>query len=177
MSNLNQMQRGLLNLLKGRSVDVRGDSYLRRVADSDELALAREIALWWRAFGLESYCVLTSQLLSRLGIFNDVVAAFFCECSTSPFIERLSQEFLVWLSAYKDPLVASMARFECALIRAKRGEPGVHQLEWTLDPESLFSAILMGTELPRPDKHRIYRTTVSADLPSFVSCELVERVI
>jgi hypothetical protein len=177
MTNLAQMQRGLLSLLKGRAVDAFADAYLHGVSRSSELALAREIAVWWRAFGLETYCVLTSRLLHRMGIFDQLVEAFFCECRTSPFIEQLSQEFLDWLSGHQNPLVASMARFERALIRAKRGNPGVCELEWNRNPEWLFRAILEGTELPPVEGDRVYRTTVSANLPYLVSCELVETLV
>ena len=175
MSNLVQLQRGLLNLLKARPLETRGDSYLERVATSNELLLAREIALWWRAFSLETYCVFTAGLLNRLGTFNQAVEAFFSEGSTASFIEELSQDFLARMSTDKDPLVASLARFERALLRVKRGDPGIYTMEWNRNPESLLSAILRGTPLPPAETDRIYRTTTSARIPKLVSCELIYR--
>lgn len=174
MTDLAQLQRGMLSLLKGRSLEAPADSYLRRVAESNELLLAREILLWWRAFSLETYCVFTARLLSRLGIFQQAIERFFCENSTSPLLEQLSQDFLAWMSMHKDPLVASMARFERALLRVARGDSRVYQLEWNRNPESLLSAILRETELPPVETDHIYRITVSARIPKLVSCELIE---
>jgi len=175
MTDLTQLQRGLLNLMKGRPIEAHADYYLQRVAVSNELLLAKEIALWWRAFGLETYCIFTSRLLNRLGIFDQAVETFFCECSTSPFIEKLSQDFLAWMSMHKDPLVASVARFERALIKVKRGDSGIYRLDWSCNPESLLNAILQGTGFPPAEIHQIYRTTISSRIPGLVSCERVER--
>jgi hypothetical protein len=175
MTDLAQLQRGLLSLLKARPIAAPEDPYLERVAASNELLLAREIALWWRAFSLESYCVFTSTLLKRFGAFNQAVEAFFCEGATSPFVEQLSQDFLAWVSTHKHPLVASMARFERALLRVKRGDSGVYQLEWNRNPESLLSAILQGRDLPRVEMDRVYRTTISASIPKLVSCEVISQ--
>jgi hypothetical protein len=175
MTDLAQLQRSLLSLLKARPLASPVDPYLQRVAESNELSLAREIALWWRAFSLESYCVFTSTLLKRLGTFDQEIEAFFNEGATSPFIEQLSQDFLAWASTYKDPLVASMARFERTLLRVKRGDTGVYVFEWNRNPESLFSAILQGRQLPPAEMDHIYRITVSARIPKLVRCELVEK--
>jgi hypothetical protein len=173
MTDLAQLQRGLLSLLKARPIAAPTDTYFERVAASNELSLAREIALWWRAYSLETYCVFTSTLLKRFGLFDKVIEAFFCSAATSPFIEQLSQDFLMWVSGHRDPLVASIASFERALLRVKRGDSRVYQLEWNRNPESLMSAILQGRELPRVETDRVYRMTISASIPKLVSCEVI----
>ena len=160
MSDLRDVQRGLLCLLKGRRPEAALDPYLARVAASQELLLAREIALWWRAFSLETYCLFTSRLMNRLGIFNPAVEEFFRECSTSPFIEELSQEFLARVSTHQNPLVASVARFERALCRVKRGDEAAYEIEWDRNPQLLLDAILRGAPLP-PAEDRTYKTIIS----------------
>ena len=155
-------------------METAGNAYLEQVAASRELALTKEIAVWWRAFGLETYCVFTAKLLNRLGIFSESVAAFFRAGPTSPYIEQLSQDFLGWMSKNEDPLISLLAGFERALIRVKRGDPGVYHLDWHSNPDSLLNAILNGTELPRPEAGRIYRTTVAANIPRLVRCEVFE---
>ena len=84
---------GLLALIKGRGAPP-DDPYLQRVAGSRELAMVREIALWWRTFQLEAQCRFTSRLLKRLGSFQALVAAYFDNNATSPFVEELSLGFL-----------------------------------------------------------------------------------
>jgi len=61
MTQLEQQQRGLLNLIKNRGLPT-DDVYLRQIAGSRELAMVREIAVWWRAFQIEDQCHFTSRL-------------------------------------------------------------------------------------------------------------------
>ena len=84
MTHLERQQRGLLNLIKNRGVSP-DDPYLVHVAGSRELALVREIAVWWRAFQIEGQCRFTSRLLKRYQCFDTVVANYFNNNSTSPF--------------------------------------------------------------------------------------------
>lgn len=174
MSNLGELQRGLLCLVKGRPIEVRLDSYLASVAASRELLLVKEIALWWRAFSLESYCLFTSRLMNRLGGFNAAVDSYFCQHSTSPFIEELSQDFLAWVITQQSSMVATVARFERALLRVKRGDDAAYQVEWDRNPQSLLDAILRGATLPPAEANRSYRTIISAQVPDLVCYELIE---
>ncbi len=174
MTELASLQRGLLALLKERPVETDADLYLERVAASAELALAKEITVWWRAFGLETYCVFTSKLLKRLGQFDQSVEAFFRAGPTSPYIEQLSQDFLSWLSIHDNPFVSSLAQFEWAIIRVKRGDQQMYEVDWDCNPNALLEAILRETELPQADFDGGYRTTISAKIPGFVSCEATQ---
>ncbi len=83
MTQLEAHQRGLLDLIKSRG-DPSDDPYLRRVAGSRELAMIREIAVWWRALQLETQCYFTSRLLKRLGCFDELIVTYFKRNATSP---------------------------------------------------------------------------------------------
>ena len=107
MTQLEIQQRGLRDLIKGRNVTA-ADPYLQKVAGSRELAMMREITLWWRAFQLSARCRFTSRLLKRLGLFEAVVADYFSSNATSPFAEELGRDFLVSLWEYPDPLVLAV---------------------------------------------------------------------
>ena len=170
MTDLAQLQRGLLCLMKDRAAPRVDDPYLQRVAESRELAMAREVAIWWRKLGLESYCVFTSRLLKRLGLFDELAESFFCRTAVSPFIEKLGADFLAEQSDHPDSLVASMARFELALVRVKQGDAREYQVDWNSNPESVFQALFQDLELPAAEPERLYRMSISARIPNLVSC-------
>ena len=117
MTQLERQQRGLLDLIKNRGVPPE-DPYLRQVANSRELEMVREIAIWWRAFQIEDQCRFTSRLLKRCECFEDVVVTYFNNHRTSPFIEELSQDFLNSLVDHPDWLIRAVPQFELALFES-----------------------------------------------------------
>src|SRR5690349_132397 len=116
MISLAEHQAVIRDLIKGRLKNRPDDPYLTEVAESRGLAMIREIALWWRSFSMESYCVWTSKLLKVRGCFDEYVYQYFSYKNVSPFIETAGEEFLEFVSEDPDPLISSMARFELALI-------------------------------------------------------------
>lgn len=153
MTDLEQQQHALLALIKKRTWESRGDDeYLRQVADSAELGLVREIALWWRALGIQRNCTKTSLLLKRLGRFEQAVEAFYCQGPTSPYMEAMSLQFLQKLAADADPLVAEMARLELATARAAAGDDSEFTLEWDRDPAAVLQSLQTGGPLPVPGR-------------------------
>src|SRR5271166_3262233 len=112
MTSLPTQQRRLLKLIKGRTHDCIDDPYLSAVAHSRELAVIREIAVWWRAYQIQTCCPLTSKLLQRLDKFDRTVELFFSNTATSPFVEQLSADFLQYLLNDAHPLVPELASFE-----------------------------------------------------------------
>lgn len=119
MTRLELTQRGLLDLIKSRGIAPR-NNYLGLVARSPEIAMLREIALWWRAFDLEAQCGFSARLLKRRGRFYVLVAKYFNTNATSPFAEELSLDFLSWLQGDDDPLVRTISFFERALLLTRR---------------------------------------------------------
>jgi hypothetical protein len=169
MSALELQQRGLLDLLKGRA-GVPDDPYLRRVASSRELALMREIALWWRSFALEANCRLTTRLLKRLGCFDALVADYFDRNATSAFAEELSVGFLASLHHHADRLVRAMSRFEHALLAVRAGATETHEILFDRHPDLVVVALETGGELPPPEPGCHYRMRVAAALPHMIAC-------
>ena len=149
--DLREQQRGLLQLLKKRSISVHEDDYLTRISDSHELQLAREIAVWWRALGVERNCPQTSLLLKRLGRFEEVLEKFYCDNSTSPYMEEMARQFLTSLSTDTDPLVAAMASFELAIRRMAAGDDEEFVINWDRDPDQVLKALRFNGPLPPPD--------------------------
>src|ERR1700693_6159229 len=115
MSGLAQLQDSMLRLIKARPVNTK-DSYLELVEGSGELAAIREIAIWWRTYHLERACLHTARLMKRLGLFSQAVATFCASTAASPFAEEIGRQFVAAMSGHADPLVASMAQFEAALL-------------------------------------------------------------
>lgn len=169
MTGLELQQRGVLGLIKGRGIGTK-DSYLERVAASRELAMVREIALWWRKFDLERQCGFSARLLKRLGRFDMLVARYFDGNATSPFVEELSLHFLTWLQADDDPLVRAVSLFERALLMVRAGSSGTFEILWDRNPDLAFRSLKDGTEIPGPEAGPPYRMRVARDLPHMVSC-------
>lgn len=171
VTTLEIQQRGLLALIKGRSVSAE-DGYLSQVTGSRELAMVREIALWWRAFQLEVQCPFSSRLLKRLGRFDALVAAYFDNNPTSPFVEELSRDFLALLEVDEDPLVRNVSLFEYALLEARDGSSRVFEVIWDRHPDRFFRALNKGGNIPPAELGRRYRMRIARDLPQMVACTM-----
>lgn len=169
MTQLELQQRGLLDLVKGRGAPP-DDPYLRLVAGSRELAMVRQIAIWWRKYQLEGQCWLTSRLLKRRNYFESLVTSYFNHHATSPFIEELSHGFLAFLNGHDDLLVRTVAQFEDALLQIRGGSAATFEVLWDRHPDHVFLALENGSELPAPENDCQYRMLLAADLPQFVTC-------
>jgi hypothetical protein len=171
VTELEAQQRGLLALIKGRSAPAE-DGYLAQVTGSRELAMVREIALWWRAFQLEVKCPFSSRLLKRLGRFEALVAAYFDNNATSPFVEELSRDFLALLGVDEDPLVRIVSVFEHALLETRDGSSVVFEVVWDRHPDRFFRALNQGGDIPSGETGRRYRMRIASDLPHVVTCTM-----
>jgi hypothetical protein len=169
MTQLEQQQRGLLNLIKGRGAPPE-DAYLRQVAGSAELAIVREIAVWWRAFQIEDQCHFTSRLLKRRGCFDTAVTTYFNNNATSPFVEELSHDFLSCLRHHDDPLVRAVSQFELALLKVRAGSTECVEIHWDRHPNEVILALEQVSELPTPEIGYLYRMQIARDLPCMVVC-------
>jgi hypothetical protein len=174
VTRLEAYQRGLLDLIKGRG-DPPADPYLQRVAGSAELAVVREIALWWRAFQIEAQCRLSSRLLKRLGCFETRVAAYFDGNATSPFIEVLSRGFLRSLDAHDDRLVRAVTQFEFALLEVRSGSDQVFEIDWDRHPDVVLVALDRGSELPAAEPEFLYRMRIDRESPGAIACSRERR--
>jgi hypothetical protein len=165
--DLGAHQRGILALLKSAE-PVQSDDYLRQIAGSDELRLAREVVLWWHAFRIERYCPLTSALLKQLNSFEPSVKRVFHAAVLSHFIEETGAAFLEVMSTHQDGLVAAVAQFEYALLRVKLGDAEEYRIVWDSDPRSVLEALVNDTVLDLPAWRGSYVTVVRRDLPQMI---------
>jgi len=169
MLTLEAQQRGLLDLVKKRGASPE-DPYLRQVEGSAQLAIVREIALWWRVFALEAQCRFTSRLLKRLGLFQETVAFYFDNNLTSPFVEELSVDFLDLLRGHPNPLLRAVSQSERALLQCRAGSGDTVEILWDRHPDRVFQALETGSELPPAEAGGIYRLRIDRDLPGMVAC-------
>ena len=169
MMTLEAQQRGLLDLIKNRGASP-VDPYLRQVEGSPQLAMVREIALWWRVFALEAQCRFTSRLLKRLGIFEQTVAFYFDNHPTSPYVEELSLDFLGSLRAHPNPLLRAVSQSERAVLLCKADSCEAVEVLWDRHPERVFQALEDGSELPAEEPDGIYRLRIDSELPGMVAC-------
>jgi hypothetical protein len=169
MSGLAQLQDSTLRLIKGRPINTK-DSYLDLVRGSGELVAIREIAIWWRTYHLERTCVHTARLMRRLGLFGQAVAGFFASTAASSFAEDAGRRFAAAMSGHADPLVASMAQFEAALLKVRAGSACRYGIEWDRNPNDVFRALEQGWELPASEGVPCYFVEVAANIPGMVCC-------
>jgi len=168
MISLEDLQSGLLGLIKSRGVDPT-HSYSRHAAASRGLGVVRETALFWRAFQLQNQCPLTCRLLARLGRFEPVLADYFSCNATSPFVEQLTADFLRWLRHQDDELIRAVSQFELAALQdSEAGE--VYEIFWDRDPDRVLLALQNGSELPAAEKNARYRVRVDRTLSDGVAC-------
>jgi uncharacterized protein len=152
---LREHQRAMRDLIRGRAVA--DNPYIAAAAASTGLDVTRDTIRGWQRFRLDRHCRLTAAMLRRRGRYDDVLADV-ARGATSPYIEELSGAFLDAASACGDPLVATIAAFERALLRDDATETSV---EWPCDPYPILGALLVGAELPDVASAP-HRTTVSS---------------
>ncbi len=170
MPGLAEHQRAMLALMKGRPSGMAADSYYARLEPTKELALLREIAVWWRALTIEGACPSAARLLKRLGRFESCIAQFYEGQNVSPYVERASAQFLRHLEDDRDPLARAMVAFEQAVARLRGGEPGPFAVEWDRDPESVFAALESGIPLPQAEDGAAYRLRLAEGA---IDCERI----
>lgn len=163
--NLASYQKQILQLLKSTDPPLTEDSYLLQVYQSKELALVQEIVLWWRAYQLEQYCKLTTTLLKKQHQFEEQVTNFYRQQDVSSYIEQLSDTFLSFVIQSDDGLLRSVASFEQALIRVKKGDTSVYEVNWPYEPYAVLGYLLHGTYPNWEQTAGNYQTFISHKLP------------
>ncbi|HEU5292459.1 MAG TPA: hypothetical protein VFU05_17550 [Cyclobacteriaceae bacterium] len=143
--NLNELQVGVLDLIKSRHVVGINDStgYFLSVKGSKELLVVRKVALWWRTLQIESFCTLSSALLKYENCFNDAVTSFYNSSSFSPYRDEVGIQFLDYLQVYNsDAFVRTVSSFELALIQCKKGKAVSLSQTWEYEPYTIISGLL-----------------------------------
>ena len=152
--NLAEHQRAMRDLIAYGAVA--NDPYIEQASRAIGLAVTRDTIRGWRVFRLSQSCRLTSAILKARGRFDEALDAV--ECS-SPFIEELSRAFLESSIALGDELIASVARFELALMGDEETI-----VDWPCDPYEVLGALLGGTDTP-VCASAPHRTLVSRAMP------------
>jgi hypothetical protein len=160
-------QRVLLGLIRSSTLELGrdADAYFRRVAASDDLKEARGNIFLWRVYVLERTCVLSVGLLRQRGRLDAALDAFIRVTNISPFRELQPLAFLDFLSADLDALVASVAQFELALMKARAGDPGVRVVRWNREPRGILKALAENSPIDAGCRDGAYVTRISPDLP------------
>lgn len=169
--NLVKHQQELARLVKCGAAGFHSDDpYVQAMAASSQLDMLREVTLWWREYDIERTCVLTASLLNRRGLLQDMVKYYVAQPGYSPFISEMAASFLGLMAEYPDNLISAMAKFELAVIAAKRGEPGERSIDWPCDPRSVLNGVIS----EHCENPPLYRTIVSRDIPGCVDLVLLE---
>ena len=165
--DLQTYQRKLAGLIKGDySVCPDEDAHIGQIACSKNLAVTQEIILWWRQLSFERTCVLTSTALKQLGLFDRETKRLVTEWRFSPFAEELAEDFLTTLAQHELEVLASVARFERALIAAQKGNAESVSVAWTSNPYEVLDALVNGGDLNKLRRSGRFTTVVSAGQPS-----------
>ena len=168
---LAHLQRALQGLIRG-TYQATDDTppYLRMVSASEHLAMVRDVVRWWRSFQAARFCVLTSTLLRRRGQFDASIDAFLRMHRISPFIEEFGAAFLVEMTTHPDGLVRSVAQFELALLKVKKGDREDHSVHWDQDPAAVLESLIKDGPLSSP-AIGVYRTVVTNRVPDLFYTE------
>src|ERR1044072_8823464 len=138
--NLANHQRILLGLIRSNyQVRANDDDYFHRVSQSKDLEEARGNIFLWRVYVLERACILTFTLLKQRNLLTQELEKFISRHNISPFRETQPPDFLEALSFHDDPLIASVAQFELALLKVKQGDPGSYTVSWFVEPHTVLN--------------------------------------
>lgn len=180
--NLETYQRGLQRLVTQGQAAPEDAAYLQQLAGCTQLAVVREIVYFWRAHGLERFCILSASLLKSLGRFENAIERFVSTEKFSPFIEEASQQFLQFLTKDQNSIVAALAKTEIALHETRTNILTEIVVEWPCNPEPILLAIVNATLVNQLDINQelfapeSYRLRISRALANGYACELVETL-
>jgi len=171
--DLKTYQLRIKQMLKGEWQPAPGkDAYFNELYHSKNLAIVKEIALWWRAFQMEQNCPLASGYLKRCDTFDAAIEAFYARHNVSPYVEKAAGQFLTFLSGWTDDRATkTLAEFELAYIRAKMGQPGTTTFYWHYNPYELLHYALGGDQLPDRAATALFKCTISKDLKALFVVE------
>jgi hypothetical protein len=160
-------QRKLLRLLRDTTDGATDDDpYVRAVACSRDLEEARRNVFLWRIYVLERTCILTFRLLRQKKLLGATVASFIATRNISPFRETQPPAFLETLRDHADPLVASVAQFELALMNVRRGDRATYTIHWNREPAAVLDALATDRPVGEPGNEASHEIVVSSELPS-----------
>jgi hypothetical protein len=171
--DLQTYQRSLRRLVIGGQPTPCDPSYVQALAGSPRLAVVRQVIDFWRAHGLERFCVLSATWLKRQGRFDADIDRFVARGEFSADIAEAGQQFLRHLARDADPLVGALARFELALHETRLDPAESRTLDWPCDPRPVLAAILgqpTDPNDPTADGSGPQRVTVSRSLPGGYAC-------
>ena len=168
--DLQTYQRSLRRLVIGGQPTPCDPSYARALAGSPRLAVVRQVIDFWRAHGLERFCVLSATWLKRQGRFDADIGRFVARGEFSADIAEAGQQFLRHLAGDADPLVGALARFELALHETRLDPTETRTLDWPCDPRPVLAAILGQSGDMTADGSGPQRVTVSRSLPGGYAC-------
>ena len=164
--DLKCQQRKLLGLIRGvYQPPPEDDPYILRVAESKDLEEARRNIFLWRIFVLERTCYFTFTLLKRRNLLEKTLSAFIAQYNISPFRETQAPAFLEALSGHPDSLVVSVAQFELALMKVRRGDPNSYAIPWSFEPYAILNRLAKDAPLEDQPQEGSYQILVSRDLP------------
>lgn len=168
--DLQTYQRSLRRLVTGAAPAEDDPPYARALAGSTGLAVVREVIEFWRAHGLERFCVLSASWLKRRGQFDAAIRRFVAAGEFSPDIAEAGRQFLQSLCHDDDALVRALARFELALHETRLDPDQSRTMDWPCDPGPVLAEILEG-EVAAAGEPVPHRVTVSRSLPGCYACE------
>lgn len=176
---LKAYQLRIKQMLKGEWKPAPGEnSHFSELYRSENLAIVREIALWWRAFQMEQNCPLASGYLKQCRVFDAAIEAFYTRHNVSPYVEEAASQFLTFLSGWsKDGATKALAAFELAYINAKMGKPGSVIFYWHYNPYDLLHYALKGGQAPERATTALFKCTLSKDLKGLFVVEMLTPVV
>jgi len=141
------------------------DAYIRKVAESKDLAEGRRNISLWRIYVLERTCTLTVNLLRRRNLLGEALSNFIAKNNISPFRETQAPAFLEELTHHQDHLIASVAQFELALMKVREGSPHSYVVTWCVDPYSILNSLAKDAPLDGDVIEGTYKVMISRDIP------------
>ena len=164
--DLATQQRKLLGLFRSTyKVTADDDAYIRKVARSGDLAEGKKNIALWRVWVFERTCALTVSLLRRRNILESLIKDFITSENISPFRETQAPAFLEWLTKSDDDLVASVAKFELALIRVRQGDRHTYTIAWNFEPSSILHCLAKDLAVESELTPGHYQVVVSHKIP------------
>ena len=162
---LRNYQQKLAALIRGNlALDAADNSHFRSIAGSANLEVTREVILEWRRLSIEHYCQLTSSALKQLGLFQAETRNFVAHHAFSPYAEELGDDFLAALETHDHELIASLSRFERALIDVQQGTRDQVTMTWRHEPYAVLDAVMRGSGLSQLRPVGLYQVHLGQDV-------------
>jgi len=147
--DIKSLQTKYMDIIKDRYVESEDeDIYFKNLINSKNLKVLNEIIYYWRANGIEEFCLLTSSLLKKTDCFEEKITEYYRNNNFSNYLEEFGKSFLNFIIKDENKLNSFVAEFELAMKNVNSENRNDYFIETKYNLNEVTNYILSDGEYP-----------------------------